>query len=370
MDVGSAIRNIAVSRDGKVLVSGTKSGRVTVWDTERHSKATEFKAHDDWVRAIDVSPDARKIVTGSDDETACVWSLSTGERLLGPLKHIYWVVAAKFSPDGHFIATATSNRDSVRVYDSEDGNLLVDFPVKVNSASNHSLAWASDSKQLVALSHDGDIFRVNASTGITLSKWHIHSWNDPTCIALASNGTFIAASARSSVSFWDATSQEQIGIAIKYTHNVGSMAMSSNNDLVTGGDKRITLRALCSTLPSHYIDDVSVPALGKLSIANHIHSLLQTLRMPEIQQEVEKVDDCPSKFISILISISDTHVHQTKEQQISREPSRNCVSSSPNLNNKPVRRGIASPSRYALKRKARVCPPLHRRIYPPFTATR
>ena len=263
MDAGSPVLNIAVSQDGKWIVSGTESGFVTVWNAESHSKVAELKAHLDFVRAVDISPDATKIATGSDDNSACVWSLSTGKRQLGPLRHSNWVVAAKFSPDGRLIVTATWNRDSVRVYDGQNGNLLFESPVKVNSVFNHSLAWASDSKQFFALSHDGCIYRVDMSTGTILSKWRTHSTKNPTCISLASNGTFLAASGDSSVSLWDTTTQEQIGSAIEYPHNVWSMAMSSNYDLVTSGDKRIILRALCGTLPPHYLNNVSVLALEK-----------------------------------------------------------------------------------------------------------
>ena len=260
MDAGSTVFNIAVSRDGKLIVGGTKNGQVTVWDAESRSKVTEFNAHSDDVNAIDVSPDATKVVTGSSDKTVCVWSLSTGKLLLGPLKHNNGVVVAKFSPDGCLIATATYFTDSVRVYDSQNGSLVVEFPVKVYSAGNQSLAWASDSKQLFALSHNGYILHVDVSAKATLSKWLIHSSNRPKCITLASNGAFVATAADSSVSLWDTTTHEQIGAVITYTHRIQSMAISSNYDLVTSGDKEITLGTLCDTIPSHYLGDVSVPA--------------------------------------------------------------------------------------------------------------
>jgi len=104
MNAGSRVVSIAVSQDGKRIVSGTKDGRVTVWNAASRSKIIEFKAHFSWVCAVDVSPDTTKIATGSDDSIACVWSLSTGERLLS-LKHDRMVVAAKFAHDGRLIAT-------------------------------------------------------------------------------------------------------------------------------------------------------------------------------------------------------------------------------------------------------------------------
>jgi len=260
MDAGNVVFSIAVSRDGKVIVSGTESGLVTVWNASSLSKVAEFQAHGDRVRAVDVSPDATKIATGSNDKTVCVWSLSTGEQLLRPLEHIFWVVAAKFSPDGHLIATATCDRDSVRVYDSQDGRVKVDIRVKVGSALNQSLAWASDSRRLFALSSDSYVHHVDVSTNTTLSRWRIHSSNNPRCVALVGNGTFIAASAASSVSFWDTASQKQIVTVIECPHRIWSVTLSPNYDLVASGSNKITLRALCGILPSHCFVDVSVPA--------------------------------------------------------------------------------------------------------------
>ena len=264
MDAGGAVRSIAVSRDGKWILIGMKSGWVTVWNAESHSKVTEVRGHSDWVCAVDVSLDGTRIATGSDDKNLCVWSLSTGQRLLGPVKHDYYVAAVKFSPNGRLIATAVWDCDSVRVYDSQNGGLRVEFPVKVGSCRNHSLAWASDSKRLFVLSHHGNIHWLDVSTGTTLSKWAIHSRDRAGCIALASNGTFIAASANSSTSFWDTTTHEQIGSVIKHIHFITSMAVSANYDLVTGGDKTITLLRLRDILHSRYFDNVRVFSNHKL----------------------------------------------------------------------------------------------------------
>ncbi|KAF8557095.1 hypothetical protein OG21DRAFT_1495015, partial [Imleria badia] len=258
MEAPRPVMDIAVSRDGKWIVSGTKGGWVTVWNAESREKVTEFKGHHVSPLSVDVSPDGTRIATGSQDKAVCVWSLSTGQQLLGPLKHDDWVVAAKFSPDGCLIATAAKYRDSIRVYDSQNGHLLVNAPIQVNSnALNKPLAWASDAKKLFVLSYDGNINCLDASTGTTLSKWPIHTGQTGGCIAIANNGMFIAASAGWSVSFWNTTTHEQIGPVIEFTHDVWSMAISVNDDLVICGKKSITLRSLCDILPSDVIQDDS-----------------------------------------------------------------------------------------------------------------
>ena len=45
MNAGSPVYSITVSRDEKWVVSGTHGGLVTVWNSESHSKLTEFKGH-------------------------------------------------------------------------------------------------------------------------------------------------------------------------------------------------------------------------------------------------------------------------------------------------------------------------------------
>ena len=261
MGVGSGVYSIAVSRDGKWTVGGadSESGQVVVWDTEGHKKVSEFKGHQGhWVYAVDISPDATRIASGSDDKTVRVWSRSTGEQLLRPLKHDFEVAAVKFSPNGQFIATATWGLKSIRIYDSRDGRLLFDSPIKVSSYFNQSLAWVSDSKQLFALSNDGKIHCLEVTSGRILSAWAIHSANQPRCIALGSNGVFIAASANSSVSFWDTATHEQVGSLIHHPDEVFYMAISANDDLVVSGGDTIILQKLHDILPSNYFDDVGV----------------------------------------------------------------------------------------------------------------
>ena len=258
MDAGFQVYSIAVSRDGKWIVSGTRDGQVRVWDAESHEKVSEFKGHDHTtVYALDVSPDSTRIASGSGfSATVCVWSRSTGEQLLGPLQYVFDVAAVKFSPNGEFIATATGV--SIQVYDSQDGRLLFDSPIGVGSAYNQSLAWVSDSKQLFASSRDGRIHCLDVSTGRILSAWAVHSTDHPRCIALASNGAFIAASTHSSVSFWDTVTHKQIGPLIRHRNDAEYMAISANGDLVISGGGKIILRKLPDILPSSYFDDVGV----------------------------------------------------------------------------------------------------------------
>ena len=322
MDAGSFIWDMAVSPDGRWIVSGTGSGQVIVWNAVTHELVNGFKGHDTSVFTVDVSPDATKIVTGSDDETACVWSFSTGQRLLGPFKHDYHVIVVKFSPDGRLIATATQCHNSVRLYDSQDDH-LVNFPIEVTWCSNQSLAWLRDSKQLFALSHDGNVHGLDVSTRTTLSKRPIHSNIELRCVSLATNGAFIAVSDDSSVSFWDTTTHEQIGSINSYPARVDAMAISANYDLVTGGGKKIILQNLRGILPSPYCDDVSVPA-SKMDAWNALFidynrcSKFGVWRLKKILSKRQTSFFVHSMSIRVRLSLSlfrlsNIYVHQRKK---------------------------------------------------------
>ncbi|KAG9318038.1 WD40-repeat-containing domain protein [Chiua virens] len=252
IDVGGWANSIAVSSDEKWMVVGSGRGRVSVWSMENHERVGEMKGHAKGVGAVDISPDGTKIASGSLDNTACIWKWSTGKRLL-TLRHDNDVAAVKFSPDGDLLATATWERDSIRVYNGEDGHLLHEFPIKAGSYG-HCLAWKNDT-HLYAISRDGRIYYLDVSTRETLSRWHIRAddvrkWS---CIALPDDRSFIAASANSSISFWDTTTNTKIGSDIDYNDMVFTMAISENYDIAIGHGKTVTVQNLRDILPPNYV---------------------------------------------------------------------------------------------------------------------
>ncbi|KAG9315442.1 WD40-repeat-containing domain protein [Chiua virens] len=288
----------------------------------------QMAGHTNAVCAVDVSPDATKIVTGSWDETARLWSLSTGKKLI-TLEHDGSVVAAKFSPDGKLLLTATWN--SVWVYDIGNAYSIAEFKIIVSSYFNQSTAWHHDSKHLFVLSHDGHVHHLGVSAGATLSKWRIHSDDDPRCIVLASDSTYIAVSANSSVSFWDSLTHQQIGSPIQHTGTVETMCMSTSHDMVTSAGTTITLRStrycssalrdLCAklvNLQTHY--DAKWRELRDRKIAlltaqrdhrRHVVAIKQD-KLTVVQRELNKLPDVSLALISVRndIRTSQSGLHE------------------------------------------------------------
>ena len=253
MNVGSPVRTIAVSRDGKWIVAGTESGQVVVWDAESRKQVNKFKAHKKGVNVlVDVSPDGTKIATGSDDKAARVWSLPDGTWLKG-WRYDEPVHTVKFSSDGGLLAVGAECEGgggaALRIYEGQDGRYLGGTYI-----SARSVAWANDN-QLFALSSDGNIHCLDASSQATISRWPIHANDSPRCISVSSNCSFVAVCANSSVSFWDTVTHEQVRFVIRHPDPVACMAVSPNHDLVIAGSSNIALWDLRTVLPTPYIGD-------------------------------------------------------------------------------------------------------------------
>ena len=209
------------------------------WDAETFERVFTLKEDDSDIHGIDFSPDSTRLVSASLNCTVSIWDIATRERLVGPLRHEGWVSAAKYSPRGDRIATATPN--SVRVYDSNDGRLLVDIPVKVTPWYNTGLIWSEE--QLFVIS-DSKIKQIDASTGSVLSEWSVPGSSAYASIVLPRHA-FIAYSTKCTVTFWDTLTHAQLG-CIQHPQDIRSIAISPDRFLAIGGKNgKFNFKCLC-----------------------------------------------------------------------------------------------------------------------------
>jgi WD40 repeat protein len=68
---------MAMSSDGKQIVSGDNDGSVRVWDVAEGKQLQELEAHIKPVRTVAFSPDGTLIASGSGDKTVKLWSLGS-----------------------------------------------------------------------------------------------------------------------------------------------------------------------------------------------------------------------------------------------------------------------------------------------------
>jgi WD40 repeat protein len=97
------VYSIAISPDGKHIVSGSGDCTVRVWNALTFEQLAELEGHEDLVSSVAFSPDGTHIVSGSYDHTVRLWNAVTFEQPAELEGHTSWVWSVAFSPDGNSI---------------------------------------------------------------------------------------------------------------------------------------------------------------------------------------------------------------------------------------------------------------------------
>lgn len=249
---------LAVSKDGRwIAAGGTGSDGAIVWDATTYEQVLTIKEDTfEAIYGIDFSPDSTRLVVASSQVTCTlvVWDMETRKRVIGPFRTEGWmVVAAKYSPQGDRFATAASTNDgsgSIRVWDSNDGSLLLNIPVEVTSWYNTGLHWFNN---LLFVACNYAIKQIDASTGSIVSEYLAPYGSSSSRMVLPQHGEFIAHSKDNTVTFWDASTHTQLGL-IEHTHDIKSIAFSPDNQFlaVAGAEGKVTIQNVRDLLLPSY----------------------------------------------------------------------------------------------------------------------
>ena len=216
---------VAASTNGKWIAAGTAFGLLFVWDATTNWQPVITNQAGAPVNNIDFSPDSTRLVFALNNGTIAIREIAR------PIARTFnvsgRVFAAKYSPQGDRVAITTD--ESVQVWDSNNGQLLVNVNVQVRAC--RSLPWCKN--HLLVLTRDGKIKQINAANGSIVSEWSVLPSAQWPCIALPQHGRFLACSANSNkrVVFWDTTKHSQLR-TIHLSSDIFSFTFSSDDSLL------------------------------------------------------------------------------------------------------------------------------------------
>ncbi|WP_225896628.1 WD40 repeat domain-containing protein [Amazonocrinis nigriterrae] len=104
------VGSLAMSADGKLLVSGSWDHTIKIWYLETGRLIRTLKGHTDRVYAIALSPDEQIIASGSADKTIKLWHLETGELLATFTGHNNIVTALAFTASGEMLVSGSLDK--------------------------------------------------------------------------------------------------------------------------------------------------------------------------------------------------------------------------------------------------------------------
>ena len=79
---GNHHRSLTLTPDGKTAISGGSWGDLASYSAETGRKQHEFTGHTGDVWGVAVSPDGKLLVSGSDDQTVRLWNIASGQLLM------------------------------------------------------------------------------------------------------------------------------------------------------------------------------------------------------------------------------------------------------------------------------------------------
>ena len=157
-----SIVRIAVSPDGRTVVSASSDGTAKIWDAATGRLLQTLRHFDKFLRSIAISPDGRLINSAGISDKLNLWDTATGKLVEAiEFKH-HSVNAVAFSLDGRSLAVGVSQ--SMKVFDVATG---------APRASSYGPSDASSGTVSVSAAPD-DRWFVVGSAGVTV--WDARNW--------------------------------------------------------------------------------------------------------------------------------------------------------------------------------------------------
>ena len=196
-------RSLRFSRNGSLLIMGGgrggKNGHAIVWDVKTGKRITEVGKEFDQVMSADISPDHKMIVIGSPSKKVKVYNTANGEEEYVISKHTEWVMSTTFSPDGVLLATSDRN-GNVNVWEADNGGEF--YILGQHKGSCVDLAWRADSNILASCSMDGTISTWEMNEGKQVKNWAAHGGGVQS-VSFTPDGKIVSSGNDGLVRVWD-----------------------------------------------------------------------------------------------------------------------------------------------------------------------
>ncbi len=233
---GGPVRALAVSPDGKILMSGSFDTSAIRWSIERSAAEDVLRFHDGAVNAVVLLKDGAA-ATGGEDSRIAIWN--PGERMPRTVLegHQAPVAALAVSGDGRFLASASWDH-TARLWPLGGGALRL---LAGHSQNVNGVAFTPDGRAVVTVGYDA-----------TLRIWPLSGDDTPfvavlptplNAVAIAPDGEIIAAGADGKIYVLSATGDRRSDIAAESAPIV-AIALSGDGRRIAAAGVRGSIMVL------------------------------------------------------------------------------------------------------------------------------
>lgn len=250
-----AVWSVAVSTDGKTIVSGDEDWKIKFWNLETNTE-NSLIGHTATIRSLVLTDNDKTVVSGSDDGKINIWNLQKKQlvKSLFACNNPIWSVA--ITPDGSTIISGNEIGE-LRFWDFHTGKLR--RTIQGHRGRIFSVAINPDGQVLATGGIDKKIKIWNLKTGTLIRTINSHT-NTVRSLAFSPNGQYLASGSwDKTIKVWDWQTGELFQNLEGHTERVVSVSFSQDGKyIVSGGlDKNVKIwnfysGKLLHTLPGHF----------------------------------------------------------------------------------------------------------------------
>jgi streptogramin lyase len=219
-----AVANVAVSPDGKTLVSVGNDNTVRLWNVATGKLLKTLEGHTAWVGSVVITPDSNSVITAGGDNIIRVWDLKTQKEVKKLEGHTVAIRGLALTAGGKTLISGASDK-TCRAWDLATGKEIKRYGDE--KASVESVAVTPDGKYVLAGNDVGVITVFNAKTGAVLSKYDKHEGTMVYTITTSSDGKTAYSGARDKdIHVWDVATGKEIRRLKGHTEQVYQLTFS------------------------------------------------------------------------------------------------------------------------------------------------
>lgn len=243
----------------KIVVVGTKTGELELFDVASASMLETMKAHESAIWTLQVHPDGRSVVTGSADKSAKFWNFEVvqeeipGTKRTTPrLKLVHTrtlkvaddILSLRFSPDSRLLAVALLD-NTVKVFFVDSLKLFLNLYGHKLPVLNMDISF--DSKLIVTCSADKNVRLWGLDFGDCHKAFFAHQDSILQVAFVPHNQDgnghhFFSSSKDKMIKYWDGDKFEQIQRLDGHHGEIWALAVSKTGDFLVSASHDKSIR--------------------------------------------------------------------------------------------------------------------------------
>lgn len=230
MDALHLVNAVAVTPDGRSILSASNDHTLKIWDLPTGQEVRTLMGHTDAVWDVAVTSDGQLAISASADRSLKVWRLATGEVVHTLTGHLKTVHAVAVIPDSYY-AVSVSQDNTLKIWDIQSGQVVYTF---VDTGSPHlcNIAITPDSRLAVTGYRKGILKIWNLETRRVEKTISAHQ-DRIFALAITPDGRHvISAGADRTIKVWELSTGQEKATLTGHGHWIRGLAVTTDGQYI------------------------------------------------------------------------------------------------------------------------------------------